>query len=279
MVIHERDQRLVLASRHQRQKGFITDHERETTQQRLERSAAPKLACGVVGVGDPEKRGSRNRLRKWRRPRAHPLQGQRPSLHSAGPAGQGTGVVSKTRLRQQRKPLRSCVARCPGKQFGSTVTRKHSPRSQPMQGRQTLTECGVASIRVRAQLFRESTEPSLPRQSKRHQGGTGIKDLAGPTTQPIGCRRQIAAVGLRQEGSSMNPSSLRHRAEPRLPFPRSRDQRTDIPCCTRARRATPNTPPQDAARTIHCGGGAQAASGLQHSNWAPEERSDRHLSR
>ena len=148
-----------------------------------------------------------------------------------------------------------------------------------MQGRQTLTECGVASIRVRAQLCRESTEPSLPRQSKRHQGGTGIKDLTGPTTQPIGCCCQVAAVGLKQEGSLMNPSSLRHRAEPRLPFPRSRDQRTDIPCCTRDRRTTPSTPQPRAASSIRCGGGAQGASDLQRSNWALAERSDRPLSR
>jgi len=148
-----------------------------------------------------------------------------------------------------------------------------------MQGSQALAEGAVAAIRVRAQRCHKSTEPSLPRQSKRHQGGAGIEDLAGPATQPSGCRSQVAAVGLKQEGSPMSPSSLRHRAQPRLPCVRGRDQRTDIPCCTRARLATPNTPPQDAAQTIRCGGGAQAASGLQHSNWAPEERSDRHLSR
>ena len=173
----------------------------------------------------------------------------------------------------------SCVTRCPGTQVGSSVTRKHRPRSQPMQGRQTLTECGVASIRVRAQLCRESTEPSLPRQSKRHLGGTGIKALAGPTTQPIGGRRQRAAVGLRREGSSMNPSSLRHRTEPRLPFPRSRDRRTDIPCCTRDHHARPSTPQASASWSIRCGGQAQTASGLRRSNWALEERSDQHLSR
>ena len=148
-----------------------------------------------------------------------------------------------------------------------------------MQGRQTVTECGVTSIRVRAQLCGQSTEPSLPRQSKRHQGGAGIKDLAGPTTEPISCRCQVAAVGLKQEWISMNPSSLRHRAEPRLPFPRSRDRRTDIPCCTRDRRATPSTLQPSASWSIRCGGGARGASGLQRSNWAPEERSDRHLSR
>ena len=173
----------------------------------------------------------------------------------------------------------SCVARCPRKQFGSTVTRKHSPRSQPMQGRQTLTECGVTSIRVRAQLCGQSTEPSLPRQSKRHQGGAGIKDLAGPTTQPIGCCCQVAAVGLRQGVNPMNLSRLRHQTEPRVPCPRSRDQRTGIPRWTRDRRATPSTPQPSASWSIRCGGGARGASGLQRSNCALEERSDRSLSR
>ena len=148
-----------------------------------------------------------------------------------------------------------------------------------MQRCQTLMECDMTSIRVRAQLCGQSTEPSLPRQSKRHQGGAGIKDLAGPTTEPISCRCQVAAVGLKQEWISMNPSSLRHRAEPRLPFPRSRDRRTDIPCCTRDHHARPSTPQASASWSIRCGGQAQTASGLRRSNWALEERSDQHLSR
>ena len=120
---HQRNQRLLLAIGHQRQKGFIADHQTEPLQQRFQRDPTPELAGGVVGIADPQHIsfcGWRNGLRTITTP------GERQLVTNPGPIPtiKGSAVIGEAGRRQQARARYGRISRRPGEQFRGPISRQ-----------------------------------------------------------------------------------------------------------------------------------------------------------
>ena len=107
------------------------------------------------------------------------------------PATQSAAVISKPRGRKEIDTGGGGITRRPGEQFGSTVSREHQIRIQPVTIRDRQPQSGVAAIGVIAD--RTERQPPQPRRPG-HKRGTGIEQLGGAATQLRRQSRPVSAM-------------------------------------------------------------------------------------